>query len=380
MISIKLPRAANTALLTLPLLALTALIYLRTALPAGSAEYAAAALLWLIFNAAFVLMAHTGRTDRWRAPVFSLYAALFAASYLLGRADVAALPGVNADFMCRESLPLCHIAAFYNIVPAALKGTVIWPGVVSGISTSVVSIMLVWLGASLVLGRGWCSWICFFGGFDDFFSRLLPRAVIQRTPPWLTSLPLAVLIFTFLLSTALMFPVYCIATCAFKVVTEIPAGSSPGEIVRIAIYTSVFISMVIVLPLLLKRRAQCSFLCPIGALQGGFSRVSPFDIKVDRSVCVDCGACVKACPVLAMTPESRAAGSPGANCTRCGKCLDNCPASAIHYHVKGTPEGSHPELARILFLYPAFLIMAYFVSSTCVQVTARLLRFLWGLI
>ncbi|MDO8803673.1 MAG: 4Fe-4S binding protein [Elusimicrobiota bacterium] len=181
-----------------------------------------------------------------------------------------------------------------------------------------------------------------------------------------------------LLSAAVLFPVYCIATCAFKVVTEIPAGSSPAELVRIAMYTSVFISMVVVLPLLLKRRAQCSFLCPIGALQAGMNSVTPFGIRVDAEACVNCGDCVKACPVLAMTAESHAAGRPGASCTRCGKCSDRCPAGAIHYHVRGTPEGSGRELARLLFLYPAFLIMVFFVSGTCVEVTARLLRLLWG--
>jgi len=378
MIPMKMPRALRTTLLALPMLALTALIFFRAGRPAGGAELAAAALLWTIFNSAFVLMVHTGKTYRWRAPVFSLYAVLFAASYLVSRADVRSLPGVNADFMCREGLPLCHIAAFYTVIPAALTGKLIWPGVLSGISTSVASVLLIWLGATLVLGRGWCSWTCFFGGFDDFFSRLLPKPVIKNTPKWLTGIPLAVLIFTLLLSTAVMFPVYCIATCAFKVVTEIPAGNSPAELFRISIYTSVFISMVIVLPLLLKRRAQCSFLCPMGALQAGASSISPFDIRVDAKACVKCGECVKACPVLAMTAESLASGRPGAGCTRCGKCSDLCPAGAIHYHVKGTPEDSGRELARILFLYPAFLIMMFLVSITCVGVTARLLRLLWS--
>ncbi len=190
----KLPRALTTTLLALPLLAITALIFLRAGRPASGSEFAAAALLWTIFNSAFVLMAQTGKTDRWRAPVFFLYAVLFAASYLVNRADVGSLPGANADFMCREGLPLCHIAAFYTIIPAALTRTLIWPGVISGVTTSVASILLVWLGASLVLGRGWCSWICFFGGLDDFFSRLLPKPVIKNIPKWLTSLPLAVLI------------------------------------------------------------------------------------------------------------------------------------------------------------------------------------------
>ncbi|MHB0996559.1 MAG: hypothetical protein ACYC2I_09345, partial [Elusimicrobiales bacterium] len=96
MTSIRAPKALATALISLPLLALTALIYLRAARPASPSEYAAAALLWGFFNTAFILMVHTGKTDRWRLPALLLYAGLFAASYLFGQADLASQPGGKA--------------------------------------------------------------------------------------------------------------------------------------------------------------------------------------------------------------------------------------------------------------------------------------------
>lgn len=374
MISIKLPRSVFAALASLPLAAATALVFLRVSAPAAGAETWAAAVLWAILNSAFFLMACTGRTDRWRLPLFLLYSALFGASFLLTGTAAADLPGAGADFMCREGLPLCHIAAIQTVIPAALKKVLIWPGVISGVPISAASILLTWLGASLVLGRGWCSWGCFFGGLDDLFSRLLPRAVITRFPSWLKSLPPALLLFTLLVSAAVLFPVYCIATCPFKLVTEIPSWGSVGEIVRVSIYTSVFVVMVVVLPLLMKRRAQCSFLCPLGALQTGTSFASPFEIKVDRETCEKCGECVKACPSLVMTERSLALGGPGAACTRCGRCADVCPRKAVYYHVKGTPDGSGRELARLMFLYPAFLIMSYFMSGPGVGAVAALLR------
>lgn len=380
MISIKMPRAVTTALLTLPLLALTGLIYLRAARPDSPAEYAAAGLLWAFFGASFALMVHTGKTDRWRLPALLVYAGLFAASYLFGQADLAAQPGGKADFMCREGLHLCHIAALYSVIPAAAKDLVTWPGIISGAYFSVLSVFLAWLGATLILGKGWCSWTCIFAAFDDFFSRLLPRAVIVRSPAWLKDLPLALLIFTLLVSAAVLFPVYCIATCPFKLVTEVPAWASTGEIIRVAIYTSVFIVMVVVLPLLMKRRAQCTFLCPVGALQSCAGRFTPFHIRVDRALCTGCGDCVKNCPSLAMTRESRAGGGAEAGCTLCGRCADGCPAGAIHYHVRGTPDNSDRALARALFLYPAFLILAYFTANICVGVTARLLSLAGGLV
>ena len=369
-------RALRTTLISLPMLALTAAIFAPGGAPASGARLWGAALIYITFNSAFVLMVHTGKTDRWRAPIFFLYAVLFAVSLLGNLADLSALPGFNPDFMFEENAPICPIAVPFTLIPAALTRTLIWPGQVSGGHTSAASVLITWLAASLVLGRGWCSWTCFFGGFEDGFSRLLPAPVIKNTPKWLTSMPLALLIVFALLSAALMFPAYCIATCPFKTVTELPFANSAGDLVRIAIYTTISVLMVIVLPMLLKRRAQCSFLCPLGALQTGTNYITPFDIRVDTKACSKCGACVKACPVYAMTEDSLAAGRAGAACAKCGKCSDICPDGAVRFHVKGTPEGSGGELARLLFLYPAFLMMMLIMGSACVDGAARLITML----
>ena len=376
MVFMETRRALRTTLISLPMLALTAAIFAPGGAPASGARLWGAALIYITFNSAFVLMVHTGKTDRWRAPIFFLYAVLFAVSLLGNLADLSALPGFNPDFMFEENAPICPIAVPFTLIPAALTRTLIWPGQVSGGHTSAASVLITWLAASLVLGRGWCSWTCFFGGFEDVFSRLLPAPVIRNTPKWLTSLPMALLIVFALLSAALMFPAYCIATCPFKTVTELPFANSAGDLVRIGIYTTISVLMVIVLPMLLKRRAQCSFLCPLGALQTGTNYITPFDIRVDTKACSKCGACVKACPVYAMTEDSLAAGRAGAACAKCGKCSDICPDGAVRFHVKGTPEGSGGELARILFLYPAFLMMMLIMGSACVDGAARLITML----
>lgn len=367
----------RTTLLSLPMLALTAAIFAWNGVPAPGPRLAAAALLYLVFNSAFVLMVHTGKTDRWRAPVYILYAVLFSVSLLGNLADLSTIPGFNPDFTFGENTPICPIALPFTLIPAALTRTLIWPGMVSGAHISAASVLITWLAVSLVLGRGWCSWTCFFGGFEDGFSRLLPAPVIKSVPKWLTGLPLALLILFTLLSAALLFPAHCIVTCPFKTVTELPAAGSPGELLRIGLYTFVSISMVVALPLLLKRRAQCSFLCPLGALQAGTNRISPFDIRVDTGTCVRCGACVKACPAFAMTEESLAAGRAGGACMKCGKCSDVCPEGAVRFHVRGTPAGAGGELARLLFLYPAFLMMTLIMAATCVDGAARLIGAFW---
>ena len=370
--------ALRTILLSLPMMALTAAIFAGGGLPAGPVRLTALALIYTAFNAAFILMVHTGKTDRWRALIYFSYAALFAVSFLGNLLELSAAPGFTADFLFKEGAEICPIALPMTLLPAAVTKTVIWPGSVSGSYASVASVLVIWLGASLALGRGWCSWGCFFGGLEDGFSRLLPNPVIKDPPKWLLGLPLALLIMFTLISAAALFPAYCVAICPFKTVTELPAGGSPGELVRVGIYLSSFIMLVVTLPLLLKRRAQCSFLCPLGALQTGANFIDPFEIKVDAETCVKCGECIRACPAFAMTEESLALGRAGRACMKCGKCADICSVKAVHFHVKGTPAGSGWELARLLFLYPAFLFMATFGGGTCVDGAARLINIFAG--
>jgi hypothetical protein len=33
--------------------------------------------------------------------------------------------------------------------------------------------LALWVGATLILGRGWCSWGCFFGGIEEGFVQLV---------------------------------------------------------------------------------------------------------------------------------------------------------------------------------------------------------------
>ena len=52
--------------------------------------------------------------------------------------------------------------------------------------------------------------------------------------------------------------------------------------------------------------------------------------KVDKSRCVACGACVKACPIGAVTVwKGRHAVIDENLCIGCGKCENVCPAGSI---------------------------------------------------
>ena len=71
-------------------------------------------------------------------------------------------------------------------------------------------------------------------------------------------------------------------------------------------------------------RAFCRFLGPLGALYGLMAKLALLGVKVDKSRCTDCGACVRSCPM-----DIRAVGD--SECVHCGKCIDVCAFQAISF-------------------------------------------------
>lgn len=57
---------------------------------------------------------------------------------------------------------------------------------------------------------------------------------------------------------------------------------------------------------------------------------------VDKSVCVACGACVKACPKGAVSVwRGCYAQAEEAKCVGCGLCAKTCPAGCIEIKQRG---------------------------------------------
>ena len=74
-------------------------------------------------------------------------------------------------------------------------------------------------------------------------------------------------------------------------------------------------------------RPFCKYVCPLGAFYALFQRFSFLRLRVDREKCVDCGRCVRACPMG--VDVLRSPNSP--ECIRCGACADGCPAKALRF-------------------------------------------------
>jgi Fe-S-cluster-containing hydrogenase component 2 len=116
-----------------------------------------------------------------------------------------------------------------------------------------------------------------------------------------------------------------------------------------------------------RKRTQCSFLCPLGAVNTLSNKITPFTVKIDKDLCSECYKCVDVCPLFAISRENVKSGNVSVFCSKCGKCVDACSKNAIHYAIKGVPSGKMKNFTRNLFLFVSFLFMAVFASGSIVS-------------
>ena len=76
-------------------------------------------------------------------------------------------------------------------------------------------------------------------------------------------------------------------------------------------------------------RAFCKYICPVAVIMKPMSYFSLLRIKCDKSKCIDCGKCKKACPMeVDMTDNSRKRKN-GTECILCMECVKSCPKDAL---------------------------------------------------
>ncbi len=331
--------------------------------------------VYFFFNILFFRIIFTGKVDRYRSVLFIATAIFFPISF------VSTLYLERGTFMVLSNeetlkcmVPFCHIVIPQTLFTAIFKKDIIFPGTFNDFHYSIPVMLVIWLAATISLGRGFCGWICFYGGWEDGFSRLRKKPVIKILSKRLLLLPFAVLLVIATFSTATLSAQYCWWLCPFKAVSEFPEVSSLLRVVQTMIFIILFTGLVIVLPILTKKRTQCSLLCPFGAMQSLTNKISPFELRIDRQKCTDCKLCINNCPVFAMDEASLKNGRTKITCLKCGKCADQCPQNAIYYHIKGTKLKMGVGFSKILYLYIAFILLAAMGGGFIIDSITKLLN------
>ena len=169
------------------------------------------------------------------------------------------------------------------------------------------------IAGPFLFGRGWCGYACWTAMILDLLPYKVPRDPRKRLG-WIRYV---VFIVAFLFVGALF--VFHVSNADHVIFVAFIVGNA------------IYYVLGIILAFAFKdNRAFCKYICPVAVIMKPASYFSLSRIKVDPDKCVDCGLCLKVCPMnVEMTNPSRKRIN-GTECILCLTCVDTCPKKALH--------------------------------------------------
>ena len=318
----------------------------------------AAFLIFIFVRMTFAEKKSAGSGVIYRRIFQSVFAVGFCAAFI---ADLIAERGsmaITSSAMSNAELPFCHIAIPQVLTPLLITKSIIFPARISGHYAAVASMILIWLICTLTVGRGWCSWVCFYGGWEEGFRHVSkkPGIKVLSKNKEIREFQFGFFFFIILASLCELACIYCEWFCPFKLVTEYSPVNSIPSLIATILFVGLFLGLVVVLPILTKKRMQCSTLCPFGAFASLTDRFSIFQMKIDSEKCVGCMKCATACPFNAIDIKTiqEKKGRPEITCAKCGECIKACPQKAISYEFRFTQKKSGCGCGKKSFSNPVF--------------------------
>ncbi len=202
-------------------------------------------------------------------------------------------------------------------------------GIVNDVHPSGLFIFIAIVATGLLLKKAFCSWLCPIGTLSEslwlFGKKLFGRNL--TTPKWL-DYPLRslkyLLLFFFVNSIWQMTvpDLQAFIYSPYNKMADVKMYQFFAHISSFALWT---IIILMVFSLFIKN-FWCRFLCPYGALLGVLSWLSPFKITRNKSTCIDCELCTKACPSNIKVHKVNKVWSD--ECMNCLACVEACPVKA----------------------------------------------------
>jgi ferredoxin len=215
--------------------------------------------------------------------------------------------------------------------------TIIFSGTfVQKIFIGTMTLLAITLLLSILFRRSFCGFICPFGALQEFFA-LIGKKIFRKRfiLPIKIDKPLRYLKYVVLVITI----AFAWKTAGlwmdpydpWAAYGHISAGLESLTSEYLVAFTLLIMTMV---GSMLYDRFFCKYLCPMGAVYGIISKISPSKIVRNKNVCVNCKICSKNCPVNINVAECDKVTS--AECIGCQTCVLSCPKKdALEYKTLG---------------------------------------------
>jgi len=282
---------------------------------------------------------------------------------------------------CNFNLPSVTLSASLWGQETAIESVVgipvFWPTSIFYFS---LLVFFPFLLTAVVLGKGFCGWVCYFGGTVDVFRKNgKPKWILSslrknytesdKSTPTLDGLredvkdvKYGVTMGLLLIATGLAIPLICMICWTWVL-----------QYIWWAILSVVAFALTVVfLPLMTGKRTWCSILCPVGALINLIERITPFNVRIDPKKCTKDYSCTTVCPMYSMTKQTiNEMYAPNVDCIKCGACIEQCQENAIDLYLLGTSKKVRSWFIPIAIATGMFWYIWFVISI--VQILPRLL-------
>lgn len=199
-------------------------------------------------------------------------------------------------------------------------------GIINNIHPASLFIFVAIVAVSLLLKKAFCSWLCPVGTLSEALWQLGQKLFKRnrQLPRWLDyplrSLKYLLLLFFVWSITRMDVPsLEAFIMSPYNKVADIKMYLFFAELSTFAIWVLIALMALSVV----IKNFWCRFLCPYGALLGMVSWLSPLKITRNKTTCVDCELCTKACPENINVHTATRVWSD--QCMSCLACVQVCP-------------------------------------------------------
>lgn len=235
----------------------------------------------------------------------------------------------------RQKVRFAALTLSFLLMPATmyyLSPVVPLEGSTHGIVTGSLLVFTGLFAAALLLGRGFCGWVCPAGGLQDITGVYRDKSVRPRRVRWIKYL-----VWVPWLSGLILFfrGAEGVQRIDFLYATERGLSVTSYE----ALIAYVVVALVFLgLATAVGKRAACHTICWIapfmilGLRLGNALGIPSLRMVAVSESCKNCGKCTAACPMSINVEAGVQSGViRDSDCIVCGSCADACRSHAIRY-------------------------------------------------
>jgi polyferredoxin len=189
-----------------------------------------------------------------------------------------------------------------------------------------LTIFLAALFLGLFLRKGFCGWICPIGFASNLAEKTGRKLRLLMTIPSRIGLPLLSLKYLLLIT----FSWLIIWKMNLQEINSFHFSSynlvSDGKMLHFFLHPSLLAGSIMLFLTILSfimKNPWCRYLCPYGGLLGILAIFSPFQVKRNQHLCIDCKRCEAVCPASIEITNRRTVRN--CECIGCLECLPVCP-------------------------------------------------------